>query len=325
MAAKRMRKRPRSRRPWYVIAIALVLAFLGWYAGGDFRLEDLIAQGLPDSSAQQAAAPLQAEGETLVYYLDVGQGDSELIQLSNGKNILIDAGTRSTAEELVGYLQNLGVQKIDYLIATHPHEDHIGGMTDVVQNFEIGSIYMPKIADSQIPTTKVYENLLTAIGEKGLSITAAQAGSVIFEEAGARMEILAPNSAEYGDLNSYSIVTKLTVGEKAFLFTGDAEADSEEEMLDLGYSVDADVLKLGHHGSSTSNSMAFLEAVSPQAAIVSCGAGNDYGHPHQEVMDRLAQLNVTVYRTDTQGTVLARCDGSSITFETDLPSVGGEQ
>lgn len=325
MAAKRMRKRPRSRRPWYVIAIALVLAFLGWYAGGDFRLEDLIAQGLPDSSAQQAAAPLQAEGETLVYYLDVGQGDSELIQLSNGKNILIDAGTRSTAEELVSYLENLGVQKIDYLIATHPHEDHIGGMTDVVQNFEIGSIYMPKIADSQIPTTKVYENLLMAIDEKGLSITAAQAGSVIFEEAGARMEILAPNSQEYSDLNSYSIVTKLTVGEKAFLFTGDAEADSEEEMLDLGYSVDADVLKLGHHGSSTSNSMAFLEAVSPQTAIVSCGAGNDYGHPHQEVMDRLAQLNVTVYRTDTQGSILARCDGSSITFETDLPSVGGEQ
>lgn len=315
------RRRSSRKSPWIVMIVALVLAFVGWCSNGDFRLEELFSDEMvSDSSQASEVQPVSGE-ETQIYYLDVGQGDSQLICLPDGKNILIDSGTQDTADELTAYLKDLGIEKIDFLIATHPHEDHIGGMKNVVENFEIGKIYMPKISDSQIPTTRVYENLLASIEEKGLKITMAKAGEVILEENGVKMEILAPNSEKYADLNSYSIVTKLSVGEKAFLFTGDAESDSEEEMLAKGYDLKADFLKLGHHGSSTSNSLDFLKAVSPEAAVISCGVDNDYGHPHQEVLDRLEELGVQVYRTDTQDTILVRCDGSSLTVETNLKSI----
>ena len=269
---------------------------------------------------------VQATGEHLpdsaqIYYLDVGQGDSELIRMPTGETILIDAGTGETSEQLVRYLQNLQITKIDILIATHPHEDHIGGMKAIVENFEIGKIYMPEIAENQIPTTKVYEKLLEAIDEKGLKITQATPGTVIFDQDDAVMTILAPNSEKYSDLNSYSIVTKFTYGQKSFLFTGDAEADSEEEMIEKGYDLKCDILKCGHHGSSTSNSIEFLRAVSPDYAIISCGENNDYGHPHEEVVKALQEMGISIYRTDQQKTILVECDGDQILFFPDQQSV----
>lgn len=219
------------------------------------------------------------------------------------------------------YLQKLGVQRIDILIATHPHEDHIGGMTQVVEKFPIGQIYMPKIADDQVPTTTVYEKLLTAIEKKNLTVTAARGGMTLLNNSEARLEAFAPNSAKYSGLNSYSIVVKLTCGEKSFLFTGDAEADSEKEMIAKGYNLKSDVLKCGHHGSSTSTTAAFLKAVDPDAAVISCGVNNDYGHPDKQVVSRLGKAGVTIYRTDLQDTILARCDGKTITFSTGQKSV----
>lgn len=272
-------------------------------------------------NTEQTKSASAAPGESLIYFLDVGQGDCELIRLKTGENILIDAGTPDTAQKLVSVLKQLGVEKIDLLVATHPHADHIGGMTQVVESFPIGKIYMPKTADSQIPTTATYENLLKAIENKNLKITTAKGGMTVLENGDERLETLAPNSSEYEDLNNYSVVLKLTCGEKSFLFAGDAQTESEKEMAAKGYDLKSDVLKCGHHGSSTSTGAAFLKAVSPGAAVISCGVDNDYGHPNKTVLNRLEKAGVTVYRTDQQGTILARCDGKDIKFSTGQPSV----
>lgn len=304
------RRSPRSRYPAYLVIIAAILmAAVGGLRARWNTLDD--AQGIPDIP----------EGSTSVFYVDVGQGDCELIRTPGGETILIDAGTNATGDELVAYIQSMGIQKIDKLIATHPHEDHIGGMDEVVNAFTIGDVYLPKVADSQTPTTKTYERLLTAISDKGLQITQGQGGMTVLEEEGVKLEFLAPNSDLYSGLNSYSIVAKLTCGEKSFLFTGDAEEDSEEEMVALGYDLQSDVLKCGHHGSSTSTCDAFLQAVQPKYAVISCGLDNDYGHPHRETMQKLNRAGTTIYRTDEMGTILAECDGTEIRFQTGLKSL----
>lgn len=307
-----MASRKKRALPVWAAVLLLLAAAVGY----------LFNQGNPASSpGPNKAAQTPPSGDALIYYLDVGQGDSQLIRLPDGENILIDAGTRSTAKALVSYLKDLGVGKLDILIATHPHEDHIGGMPEVIQNFEIGKIYVPKVADSQIPTTKIYENFLDAVEDKGLKLTAAKGGDVILDGGAARLEFFAPNSEKYDGLNSYSIVTKLTYGQKSFLFTGDAEKDSENEMVELGYDLKSDVLKCGHHGSDTSTSDVFLNAVAPVYAVISCGVDNDYGHPHEETLERLEMAGATVYRTDQLDTILARCDGEGITFQPRQPAV----
>lgn len=309
-----MSKRPsrtvRRVSSWLVVAAILIIASV---SGIRLHWNDIL------SNATDAA--VIPEGSTSVYFIDVGQGDCELIRTPDGQNILIDAGTNATGDKLVQYLEQLGVEQIDTLIATHPHEDHIGGMDEVVNAFPIGDVYLPKVADSQTPTTRTYERLLEAIADKGLSITPGRGGMTILDDDGIKLEFLAPNADSYADLNSYSIVAKLTCGQKSFLFTGDAESDSEEEMLHAGYDLRSDVLKCGHHGSSTSTSAAFLQAVQPTYAVISCGVGNDYGHPHRETLDKLNDAGVQIYRTDEQDTILAVCDGTDVTFQTGLGSL----
>lgn len=309
-----MSKRPsrtvRRVSSWLVVAAILIIASV---SGIRLHWNDIL------SNATDAA--VIPEGSTSVYFIDVGQGDCELIRTPDGQNILIDAGTNATGDKLVQYLEQLGVEQIDTLIATHPHEDHIGGMDEVVNAFPIGDVYLPKVADSQTPTTRTYERLLDAIADKGLSITPGRGGMTILDDDGIKLEFLAPNADSYADLNSYSIVAKLTCGQKSFLFTGDAESDSEEEMLHAGYDLRSDVLKCGHHGSSTSTSAAFLQAVQPTYAVISCGVGNDYGHPHRETLDKLNDAGVQIYRTDEQDTILAVCDGTDVTFQTGLGSL----
>ncbi len=267
---------------------------------------------LPNSTEQSAAfTPSSATAN--LYFFDVGQGDSTLIRLPSGATALIDAGPKSAADTLVNNLEKLGIQKIDLLIATHPHADHIGGMQRIVQNFEIGEIYMPKIADNQIPTTAAYTNFLKAVESKGLKINQAKAGTVIYQTENTTLELLAPNSASYSNLNNYSVVTKLTYGNVRFLFTGDAEKESETELLQNNYDLSCEVLKVGHHGSNTSTSNRFLTAATPKTAVISCGQGNDYGHPHAELLKRLSSSNINVYRTDTGGTIAIETDGSTYT------------
>lgn len=243
-----------------------------------------------------------------VHYIDVGQGDSELIQLPGGRTMLIDAGTNQAEHDLLSYLDSLGISKLDYVIATHPHEDHIGSMDAIVEHYPIGEFYMSKA----VTTTKTYKNLLTAIDRKGLSIHTAKAGVIIIDEPDLKAEFLAPNQEKYEDLNNYSAVVKLTYKNRGFLFTGDAEQLSEQEILKNGSDISCDVLKVGHHGSKTSTTTDFLSSAQPEIAVISCGKDNSYGHPHKQTLNKLHKYGTTVYRTDELGTVILDCDGITI-------------
>lgn len=288
-----------------VVGAAVVLQQLGL-----FETEEPVSENVSGSTEAQ------------VYFIDVGQGDSELIRLKDsGIDILIDAGTRSTKQELTDYLKELGVDDIDILIGTHPHEDHIGGMAKIIEEFPIGTLYLPETSEEMTPTTKTYESLLDAAESKNVTVRTAAAGDVLLEQGNTSFKVLSPSHTDYDNLNDYSIVTRLKVGDTAFLFQGDAETPVEEEILDSGADVSCDVIKLGHHGSSTSSSRAYLEAANPSAAVISCGVGNEYGHPHRETMDLLKKLSITPYRTDTQKTLLAETDGKNIVWQTELKSV----
>lgn len=245
-----------------------------------------------------------------VHFIDVGQADSILVQSPGGKNMLIDAGNNSDGEKIVSYLASQAVRSIDILIGTHPHEDHIGGMDTVINTFTIGKIFMPQVTT----TTKTFSDVLTSAQAKKLKITTAKAGAKLDLGADIKLEMLAPNSKDYEEINNYSAVVKLTFGETSFLFEGDAEDVSEKELLQKKYNLKADVLKLGHHGSSSSTTTDFLKAVSPKAAIVSAGKDNDYGHPHKQTMEKLKKEGISVYRTDESGTIICVSDGKTITF-----------
>ncbi|NLT95249.1 MAG: MBL fold metallo-hydrolase [Clostridia bacterium] len=261
-------------------------------------------------------------GNLEVHYLDVGQGDSILIKLPNGKNILIDAGTNGAAQTVSGYLGSLGINKLDYVIGTHPHEDHIGGMDVIIKEFAIGDVYLPKVGH----TSKSFEDLLTAIKEKGLKIKEAKSG-ISLDLGNEVMGIfLAPNGSEYENLNDYSAVLKLTYGETEFIFTGDAQGKSEEEMLLMApVPLTADVLKVGHHGSFTSTGQLFLDKVSPKYAVISAGRNNEYGHPHREILERLEKNNIKVFRTDLEGTIIAVSNGKEIIFNVERTATASSQ
>jgi competence protein ComEC len=248
-------------------------------------------------------------GQMKVHIINVGQGDSILIQFHNDQTMLIDAGPD---DSVVSYLNQQGIKKINYLVATHPHADHIGGMAAVIRTFDIGKVYMPRVTH----TTKTYENVLLAIKAKGLKITSAKAGTEVFNQDGLKVNIVAPCGSSYDNLNNYSAVVKIQHGNTSFLFTGDAESLSEQQMLSSGANLKSDVLKVGHHGSSSSTTPSFLKAVSPKYTVISCGAGNQYGHPHQETLSKLANAGVKIYRTDTNGTIIFTSDGNTLTVKT---------
>lgn len=258
------------------------------------------------------------EGVLKIHYINVAQGDAALIQC-NGKNMLIDAGKNDKADLVNNYLKEQGIEKLDYIIGTHPHEDHIGGMDIVVDNYEIGKVIMPKVT----ATTRTYKDVINSINNKNLKITEPKVGTT-YELGQATFEILAPNSSSYKDTNNYSVSIKLTFGDNRFIFTGDAEDASEEEMLLNGLELKADVLKVGHHGSYSSTTDEFLAAVNPEYAVISVGEVNDYGHPHDEIMTKLKDNNIEVYRTDENGTVIAICDGVNITFNSSPGSYTSE-
>lgn len=266
---------------------------------------------IPSSSGLENDKNFVASDDKIIsHYIDVGQGDASFIEFPNGEVMLIDAGIASSSEKIIEYIQSLGYNQIDYVIATHPHADHIGGMAEVIKTFDIGTIYMPKA----VSTSKTYENLLKTIKDKGLSIKTGKAGVNVLQEEDLTIEMLAPNQDKYSSLNNYSIVLKITYGNTSFLYTGDAEELSEKEITG---NVEADVLKVGHHGSDTSSSEEFLEKVNPKYAIISVGEDNSYGHPASSTIKKLEKYTNHIYRTDLNGTVVVTSDGVNIEVKTE--------
>lgn len=248
--------------------------------------------------------------ELVAHFIDVGQGDANFIELPNGEVMLIDAGIASTGDDIVEYIENLGYDTIDYVVSTHPHADHIGGMAEIIEAFDIESVYMPRA----VSTSKTYENLLETIQDKGLSIKTGRAGVEVLNEEDLDIVMVAPNSDDYSNLNNYSIVLKITYGDVSFLYTGDAEEESLEEITS---DIEADVLKVGHHGSDTSTSEEFLEKVNPQYAVISVGEGNSYGHPAASTIELLQEYTNNIYQTDLNGTVVISTDGVNINVKTE--------
>lgn len=254
---------------------------------------------------------VEAAGILKVHFLDVGQADCIFIQLPDGKTVLIDGGNKEDWTFINKYLQNQKIKTIDLLIATHPHEDHIGSLPNVIKGYQIGNIYMPKATAN----TKVFEDLLLAIKSKGYKINTAAAGIKAVDTKDVKLSFIAPNSTSYDELNNYSAVVKLTYKNNSFVFAGDAEDISEEEIMKKGIDLKADVLKVGHHGGRTSTTKRFLAKVSPKYAIISVGKDNDYGHPHKETITRLKEQKLETMRTDELGTIIAAADGEIISFE----------
>lgn len=243
-----------------------------------------------------------------VHYIDVGQGDSILIQVNN-KNLLIDAGPKSDKDKLLNYLSSLNLQKIDYVIATHPHEDHIGNMADVIDDYNVLSFYAPKVQSN----TKTFEKMIESLKAKNLKINVIKnnINSIDLGE-NTKVTIFSPSKDSYDDLNNYSPVIKIEYGKTSFLFTGDAEKEVEKEILNNNPDISADVLKVGHHGSSSSTTKEFLSKVNPSIGVISVGKDNTYNHPNDDTMKRLADNKVKVYRTDKEGTIILSSDGSNI-------------
>lgn len=250
------------------------------------------------------------DSQLMISYIDVGQGDAAYIKV-NGNDILIDAGPRSNSKELLEQLKAKNIDDFELVIATHPHEDHIGGMVDVFKEYEVKAFYSPKITH----TTKTYENLVKAVKDEGLKTKELKSGMVIDLGEGAKFEVFTPQKSEYEELNDYSPIMKLSFGDTSYLFTGDAEKLAEEEALaKYKTSLDSDVIKFGHHGSSSSSSDAFIEAVSPKYGIISCAKDNKYGHPHRETLDIIKKYNIKTFRTDRDGEIILTSDGKSINF-----------
>ena len=284
----------------------------------------------PEDSAagnESAVESSTIAGNLVVKMLNVGQGDAILIQTSE-QTVLIDTSDIDERDKLRRELTKAGVKKIDKVILTHPHADHIGGMEVVLDEFEVKEVY-----DNGMPSTsKIYLNYMKKLKAKGIDHKTLKAGDVVDFGGGASFHVYAPTEAHQQegrqkgykhDPNNESVVGKLVFGEFAMMFTGDAEKKEEEPIVGgFGTDLKAQVLKAGHHGSKTSSSKEFLRAVQPETALISCGAGNDYGHPHKETMKKYKALHLKIFETDKNGTITVSTDGKTYTV---TPEQGGEQ
>lgn len=264
---------------------------------------------MPDESETQQTSA-QTDANFAVHFVDVGQGDCTLVE-SNGEYLLIDAGENGHETEVLNYLRSMNIEKLDYIIVTHQHSDHIGGMPEVLAEFECDNLIMPRLTKEQTPTNSTYKAFLKAVQSSEAKVISAKPG-LSYALGSATFEILGPVTDDAEDINSMSAVTKITYGESSFLITGDAETEEELEIIDNGAELDCDVLRAGHHGSSTSSCKDFLNAVTPEICVISCGADNDYGHPHDKAMNRIKKHTEEIYRTDICGSIVMTSDGEKI-------------
>lgn len=331
MARRKSRYRRHRRLPW-LAAVALAVPLM-WY--GLFMLQqnynlplnvpaysDLQAKigelygysqgGLPSpvpllpKHEEVSAAP----GGFELYMLDVGQGLSVLARAPTGETVLIDGGDRNAAKTILDFLRDSGIEKLDYLICTHGHADHIGGLVDVAKGRELGTVIMGNLPEDVIPTTKSYTDLLSTLAQQQNTVVAARPGDT-YQLGEAVIELLGPIK-EYDDLNDLSIISRITYGDVSFMITGDASQQAEEDMLSSSGNVRSNVLIAGHHGSADASSEDFLRAVFPQYVGISCAAGNSYGHPHEAALSRIGAIDAKILRTDLHGAVRFYTDGKAL-------------
>lgn len=284
-----------------IIIIVVIASF--------FRIDitDLVLEETINSSQNSIST---VEGEFIVHMIDAGQADAFLL-IQGEQTALVDCGTRGTGQDVVKYLKELGITKLDYVMGTHPHDDHMGGMYDILCNFDIGTIILPNIKSGQV-TTIWYLKLMNKIKTEKYHVEYAAKGD-IYNIENTKMQIIAAQK-DCKNLNNYSIVTKVSFGEIDMIMTGDAETEVEEEILKSGINLDAEILKLGHHGSDTSSSEEFLDAVDPDYGLISCEVGNKYEHPSKSIMDKLKERNIEIYRTDEAGSVVITITSNDVAF-----------
>lgn len=300
-----MKKRTAKKRipAWLYVLLVVILAVVSIWQARQNEADQV----------EENRQVLPVDGTLTVRFLDVGQGDSALIVCS-GQTMLIDGGSVSEGQFLVSRLSRLGVSELDYVVNTHPDEDHCGGLAGVLAKYPAQHVYSSVTEH----TTKVFSNVVKYAEEQGQQIEVPQTGDSWYV-GDASVTCIGPVGT-YSDSNNGSLVLRVDFGETSFLFTGDMEQKAEADLLDSGADVRADVLKVGHHGSPTSSSQAFLGAVAPSIAVISVGEDNDYGHPNADVLSRLEALGAELYRTDTQGEIIVRSDGQTLTVTTDKTS-----
>ncbi len=288
---KRYKKRYRVAKRLLTAVVVIILAILGIYFGKDTLTK-------PKPTVEPVSG-----NEVQFHFIDVGQADAALIRTADGV-VLIDAGTGEAEDDLKAYLDSLGVTDIAYAVFTHPHEDHIGGADMILRSYNVKHVILPDVTQ----TTKTFTNMMDAIEDEKCKVIMAEP-DMVFKVGELTCTILAPIGTSYTDLNDYSIILRTDYGETSVLFTGDAETYSEEEMLERygsadGGMLDCDLIKVGHHGSSSSSSQKFLNAVTPDIGVISCGKGNKHGHPVSSVLKRYESMNVAIYRTDLEGSIV---------------------
>lgn len=312
----------RSRR----IGSLLLTFFLLLASASVLSNSGYTAQNIPSiqaaehtASVSQSANSSSREQKDLltVTFLDVGQGDAAVLQCG-GQSMMIDGGKAKASSYIYSWLKKNQISHLDVMVATHTDADHIGGLSGALNYAKVGTAYCPVTSG----TTKTFQSFVKYLKKQGKSITVPEAGDE-FSLGSAQVRILGPTDPQ-AEGNNSSIVLKVTFGDTSFLFTGDAEREEEQELLESGYDLESTVLKVGHHGSDTSTSYLFLRTVNPQYAVISVGADNTYGHPTEAVLSRLRDADVKTYRTDVQGTITAVSDGKKVTFQTERNAEGYE-
>ena len=303
------RRRRRKSKTFYIHRLLFIIAVLLYMVFAEeinntFGLTEKDADKLEKEKTKQVVI---LHDKLRIYYVDVGQAEAILID-SGGEYMVIDGGNNADGPLLVEYFKELGVNKIKYVVGSHAHEDHIGGLDDIITNFDVDTIYIP----DAITTTRTFEDLLDSIDKKNMKYKVPKIDST-FNLKDAEIKVIYTGN-DTDDLNNSSIILKLTYGNTSFLFTGDTTSIIEKQILDKD--IESDVLKVAHHGSKYSSSAHFLKKVNPKYAVISCGNDNTYDHPNSLTLKKLERMNVKTYRTDRDGTVIAVSDGNNISFET---------
>ncbi len=289
-----------------LLILCILLPLFSGCAGIDLGLN-----GEQTSSLNVSSGLDVPEGSSfVVHFIDVGQADAALV-ICDGVSMLIDGGNVEDSNLIYSYLQKQGITHLNYIVSTHPHEDHVGGLSGALTYATVGKVYSPVTSFS----TKAFKNFKQKVEAQGKTLTVPTPGES-FSLGSATVTVLGPLKSSYEDVNDTSIVLRIVFGETSFLFTGDMEREAENDLIQNGTFLGATVLKVGHHGSHSSTSYTFLRQVAPQYAVISVGKGNSYGHPTEEVLSRLRDAEVEVYRTDMQGDILCISDGKTVTFTT---------